>query len=98
MRDRLGAARGRSVPALGAPHTFMHTRYRRSSDATALLGVVAVVLGFWLFVYRDGFDTLGKGSFAIGVMLLFISFVLYVRAKGYPAWWCLLFFIATEPD
>ena len=72
----------------------MHTRYRRTSDATALLGVVGVVLGFWLLVYRDGFDTLGKGSFAAGVLLLFLSFVFYVRAKGYPAWWCLLFFIA----
>ena len=72
----------------------MHTRYRRSSDATALLGVLAVALGFWLLFYRDGFDTFGKCSFAAGVLLLFLSFVLYVRAKGYPAWWCLLFFIA----
>ena len=72
----------------------MPTPYRRISDATALLGAVGVVFGFWLWAYCEGFDTLGKSSLALGSLLLFISFVLYVRAKGYPAWWCLLFLVA----
>jgi hypothetical protein len=58
------------------------------------LGAVGVVLGFWLLFYWEGFDTLGKSSLAAGALLLFASFVLYLRAKGYPAWWCLLFFFA----
>ena len=72
----------------------MQKGYRRSSDAATLLGVAALVLGYWLLVYRDGFDMLAKISLAGGVLLLFSAFVLYVRAKGYPAWWCLLFFLA----
>ena len=34
----------------------------------------------------------GRAAFGIGVAVLFVAFVLYVRAKGYPAWWSLLFF------
>ena len=60
----------------------------------ALLGILGVVLGFWLLAYREGFDTLGRSSLAAGALLLFLSFVLYARAKGYSAWWCLLFLVA----
>jgi len=72
----------------------MHKGYRRSSDAATLLSVAALVLGFWLLVYRDGFETLAEISLAGAVLLFFSAFVFYVRAKGYPAWWSLLFFLA----
>jgi len=71
----------------------MNIRYRRRSDATALLGAGGVVFGFWLYAYCEGFSALGEGSLAAGALLLFSSFMFYVRAKGYPAWWCLLFFV-----
>jgi hypothetical protein len=71
----------------------MHRGFRRSSDVTTLIGVGALVLGYWLLFHREGFDGVGKGCLGIGVAVLFVAFVLYVRAKGYPAWWSLLFFV-----
>jgi hypothetical protein len=73
----------------------MHKGFRRSSDLATVIGVAALVLGSWLLYYREGFGVTGKSSLAVGVALLFLAFVLYVRAKGYPAWWSLLFFVGA---
>ena len=50
------------------------------------MGAVGVVLGFWLLAYHERFEVLGMNLFAMGAVLLFASFVLYVRGKGLKSW------------
>ncbi len=71
----------------------MHKGFGRSSNLVALVGLATLSLGLWQFFYGEGLDALGRSSIVVGLAVLFLSFALYVRAKGYPAWWCLLFFM-----
>ena len=75
----------------------MHKGFRRSSDFATIVAVAAFVLGYWLLVYRavdESSLAVGAASIVFGAACLFLAFAFYVRAKGYPTWWCLLFFIA----
>ena len=54
-------------------------------------GFVFALLSAWLLIYRDGFGSVAWPLFVLGVLLLFVGFWFYVRAKGYHPAWTLLF-------
>jgi len=70
----------------------MQKQLARTSNFSSAIGFAAAIVGFWLAVYREGFERLGWISFIMGLLLLLLGFVYCVRAKGYHPVWCLLFF------
>ena len=77
---------------IGRHHTFTHKPTRRWSDLSTAVGFAAALLGVWLLLYRDGFDSLGWAALAVGLALLFLGSLFYIYSKGYHPAWCLLFF------
>jgi hypothetical protein len=71
----------------------MKQKSRRTSDFAAALGTVAIVLGVWIAVYREGFAILIWTLFILGLLSLFISLWSYIHAKGYNPAWALSFFL-----
>ena len=71
----------------------MNIKRRRLSDCATGVGAASLLFACWLLVYCEGFDRLGEWLLVLGMVLMFVGFWNYVRAKGYHPAWTLLFFI-----
>jgi hypothetical protein len=70
----------------------MRTRSRRWSDITSVLGFALLLFAGYQLSYGSGLERLVWPLFALGCILMFVGFWLYVQVKGYNPVWTLLFF------